>query len=177
MAQVAVCVCVCVCVNECDCVIVGVNVCVIVCVCVCVCLSVHMEQLCSHWMDFHEIWYLIIYPKMCRQVSLKPAKHNGTSHQDQYTFITICLNSSQNEKCCRQKAVDKITTHILCSIIFAPKSCRLWDVVGKIWYSQTDRRWQYDTAHALCMLDNWGYRHRLRICNNNNNNNNIVKPA
>jgi len=24
---------------------------------------------------------------------------------------------------------------------------------GKIWYSQTVRRWQYNTAHALCMPD------------------------
>jgi len=24
-------------------------------------MSVCMEQLCSHWMDFHEIWYLIVW--------------------------------------------------------------------------------------------------------------------
>jgi hypothetical protein len=36
---------------------------------------------------------------------------------------------------------------------------------GKIWYSQTGHRWQYNTAHALCVLYNWGYRHTLRIRN------------
>jgi hypothetical protein len=36
---------------------------------------------------------------------------------------------------------------------------------GKIWWWQTGHRWQYNTAHALCMLDNKGYRHTLRICN------------
>jgi hypothetical protein len=37
---------------------------------------------------------------------------------------------------------------------------------GKIWYSQTGHRWQYNATHALCMQDKYGYRHTLRICNN-----------
>jgi len=36
---------------------------------------------------------------------------------------------------------------------------------GKIWYSQGGHRWKYNRPHALCMLDNWGYRHTLPICN------------
>jgi hypothetical protein len=36
---------------------------------------------------------------------------------------------------------------------------------GNIWYSRTGHRWQYNTAYAFCMLDNYGYRHRLRIWN------------
>ena len=36
---------------------------------------------------------------------------------------------------------------------------------GKIWYSQIEHRRQYNKAHALCILDNWGYRHTFRICN------------
>ena len=41
--------------------------------------SVHMEQLGSHWMDFHEIWYLSIFPKSVEkiQVPLKSVKNNG----------------------------------------------------------------------------------------------------
>jgi hypothetical protein len=37
-----------------------------------------MEQLGSHWTDFHEIWYLRIFSKICRemQVSLKSIKNN-----------------------------------------------------------------------------------------------------
>ena len=38
-------------------------------VCVFVCPSVRMEQLDSHWKDFHEIWYLTIFRKMCRENS------------------------------------------------------------------------------------------------------------
>jgi len=30
------------------------------------------------------------------------------------------------------KVVQKIKTHILCSVTFSLKSCRLWDDVGKI---------------------------------------------
>ena len=41
--------------------------------------SVRMEQLDSHWKDFHEIWYLIIFRKSVEkiQVPLKSAKNNG----------------------------------------------------------------------------------------------------
>ena len=39
---------------------------------------VRMEQLGSHWTDFHEIWYLIIFRTTVEkiQVSLKPDKNN-----------------------------------------------------------------------------------------------------
>jgi hypothetical protein len=38
---------------------------------------VHMEQLSSHWMDFHEIWYWNILQKPIEvQVSLKSDKNN-----------------------------------------------------------------------------------------------------
>jgi hypothetical protein len=42
-------------------------------VCPSVCLSVRMEQLGSHWTDFHEIWYFSIFRKYVEeiQVSLK----------------------------------------------------------------------------------------------------------
>jgi len=41
--------------------------------------------------------------------------------------------------------VQKIKTHILCSItfFFFRKSCRLWDNVGKILYRLGGHRWQY----------------------------------
>ena len=44
-----------------------------------ICPSVHMEQLGSHWKDFHEIWYLSIFQKTVEkiQVSLKSDKNKG----------------------------------------------------------------------------------------------------
>ena len=31
-------------------------------------------------------------------------------------------------------------------------------------YSQRSHRRQCNTAHALCMLDNYGYKHNFKIC-------------
>jgi hypothetical protein len=74
-----------------------------------VCLSVHMEQLGSHWSDFHEILYLSIFLKKYGekiQVSLKSDKHNRyctvlyctvlycTVHEDQDTFLIVFLLSN-----------------------------------------------------------------------------------
>jgi hypothetical protein len=61
------------------------------------------------------------------------------------------------------KVVEKIKTHILCSVTFFRKSCRLWDNVGK--YCRVGRATDGNMAHARCVLDTYGYRHTLRICN------------
>ena len=47
--------------------------------CLFVCPSIHMEQLDSHWTEFHEILYLSVFRKSVEkiQVSLKYDKDNG----------------------------------------------------------------------------------------------------
>ena len=56
-----------------------------------VCLSVRIDQLGSHWRDFHEILYF----KICRksvgkvQVLLKFDNNNGTLHEDLCTFMIV----------------------------------------------------------------------------------------
>ena len=47
--------------------------------CLSVHLSVRMEKFNSHWMDFHEIWYMSIFRKSVKKikVSLKSDKNNG----------------------------------------------------------------------------------------------------
>jgi hypothetical protein len=55
------------------------------------------------------------------------------------------------------KAVEKLKTHILCSITFFQKSCRLWDNVEKI--GTAGQAIYGNMAHAHCMLDNKGYTH------------------
>jgi len=55
-------------------------------------LSARMEQLGSHWMNFHIILYLRIFRKSVEkiQVSLKSNKNNSsTLHEDRYTFLII----------------------------------------------------------------------------------------
>jgi hypothetical protein len=62
------------------------------------------------------------------------------------------------------KVVEKIKTHNLCSVTFFPKIVPFMRQCVKIWHSQTGRRWQYNTAPPLSVLDNYGYRYTLKIC-------------
>ena len=48
------------------------------------------------------------------------------------------------------RALDKIKAHILCSVTYFRKSCRLWDNVEK--YGGA-REAEYNRSHVLCMLD------------------------
>ena len=61
------------------------------------------------------------------------------------------------------KAVEKIKTHILCSVTFFRKSCRLSDNVEK--YGKAIQATDDSMAHAHCMPDTKGYKHTLSICN------------
>ena len=65
---------------------------------------------------------------------------------------------------CQTKVVEKIKTHILCSVIPFKKSCLLWDNVEE--YSRAGHATDGNMAHAHSMVGNKGYRHVLRICNN-----------
>jgi hypothetical protein len=62
-----------------------------------VCPSVRMEQLGSHWTDFHEILYFDIFRKYVEKirVSLKPDENNWYFiWWPKYIFVYISLNSS-----------------------------------------------------------------------------------
>jgi len=65
-----------------------------------ICPSVHMEQLSSHWKDFHEIWLNIFRKSVEKiQVSLHMDKNNWYfTWQTMYIFYHISLSSSYNEK-------------------------------------------------------------------------------
>ena len=68
-----------------------------------------------------------------------------------YIYGIISLICAWNEKCFRQ-VVEKIKTHILRSVTFFRKLCRLWDNVEK--YGRARQPMDgYNTAHALEMLD------------------------
>jgi hypothetical protein len=96
--------------------------------------SVSMEQLGSHWKGFHKNWYVSIFWKSVEkmQVSLQSDNNNGTLHADLRTFmIYFFMEFFLEWENFQTKPVDKIKTHILCSITFFRRSCRLWDNVGK----------------------------------------------
>jgi len=73
--------------------------------CLSICLSVRLEQLGSHWTEFHEIWYLIVSRKSVEtvKVALKPTKNNGhLTCRPIYMFGNTWPMSLWNEKCFRQ---------------------------------------------------------------------------
>jgi hypothetical protein len=57
----------------------------------------------------------------------------------------------------------KILAHVLCSITFIRKPCRLCDNVGK--YGRSVQATDGNMAHAYCILVNYDYRQTLGIYN------------
>jgi len=93
-----------------------------------------MEQLGSNWTEFHEIWRLSIF---FENLSKKSMFHNnltritGTLHEGLCTSMIIGRSALLRMRNVYTKIVEKIETHILCSITFFRKSCRLWKNVEK----------------------------------------------
>jgi hypothetical protein len=50
-----------------------------------------MQQLSSHWPDFHEIWYLSIFRKSVEKFKFHQnrTRITGTLHEEQYIFMII----------------------------------------------------------------------------------------
>jgi len=62
----------------------------------CICLSIHVEQLRSHWTDSRELLYLSIFRKSFRKFRFhsNPTRIMGTLHEDLCTFCdSILLNT------------------------------------------------------------------------------------
>ena len=81
--------------------------------------TVCIEQLGSQWKDFHEIWYLGIFRNICRQklkFLLKSDKNNGYYKHIKYAFMITSRSVLFRMKNISHKIVEKIKTHVLCSI-------------------------------------------------------------
>jgi len=90
-----------------------------------------MEQIGSHWTDCHEIWYLRLYRKSAEkiQVLLKSDKNNGYfTWRPTNFFISYHAQLFLEWEMFQAKVVEKIKTHILCSVTFTRKLRRLWDI-------------------------------------------------
>jgi hypothetical protein len=61
-----------------------------------------------------------------------------------------------------KSSTENLNTHFMFNNL-KKKSCRLWDNMRNMWEKQAGQRYEYDTAHALCVLANLGYRNTLRI--------------
>ena len=112
-----------------------------------------MQQLGSHWTDFHEIWHFgLFWAKSVFKirVSWKSAKNNRHfTRIPIYIFILSRSVCSYNEKCIRQHLCKKSRhTFMFSDLHFFRNSWRLCDITEKIWHSRKDHRWQRG-AYAL----------------------------
>ena len=91
--------------------------------CLPVCPSVHMEQLGSHWTDFHEIWYLSIFRKSVEKIQdwLK-SNNNDYVGEDISKFMIMCRWMLLRRTFFHTKFVENNKTRILCSKKFFPKT-------------------------------------------------------
>ena len=99
-------------------------------------LSVRMEQLGSHRIDFHEIWYLSIFRQSFEkiQVSLQSDKNKGYfTWRPIRIFLSYLAHFFSEWEMFQKKVVEKIKTHILCPVtFFSPRKwCLLWENVEK----------------------------------------------
>ena len=96
-------------------------------------LSAHMEQFGSHWAHLNETWCLSVFREYAEkiQVSLKFDGMTGTPQEDRCTFSIISRGIIRRMRNVSGKVVQKIKTHVLCSVTFPRKSCLLWDNVEK----------------------------------------------
>jgi hypothetical protein len=66
-------------------------------------VSVRLEKLGSHWIDFHEIWYLSIFRKSVKNIQgLKSDKMMGAFHEDLRTHRSSWM-WNVSDKSCRKK--------------------------------------------------------------------------
>jgi len=119
-----------------------------------VCSFIHTEQFASHWMDFHEIWYLSIFRESVEKihVSLKSDKNKRVIYMKTSThFITIfraflLRMKNVSEISCREKQ----KTHFVFIKGFRYK-WQSWDNVEK--YDTATQVTDDNMAHPHCMLD------------------------
>jgi preprotein translocase subunit Sec63 len=57
----------------------------------------------------------------------------GTSNKDQCLFVIISLSALLRMRNVSNRIIEKIKTHILCSVTSFRTLCCLWDIVEKIY--------------------------------------------
>ena len=86
------------------------------------CLSVRMEQLCSHWTYFHEIWYSTVFRKSVEKIqfSLK-----SDSNSEYFTRKLVCIfdhispNYSYNKNVLDQSRIENQNTFCVNNFFFS----------------------------------------------------------
>jgi hypothetical protein len=95
----------------------------------------------------------------------------GSSHDDSRTFVLSCRIilkiknfSDRKNKNFSNRSLEIMKTHFFMFSNLS-ENYDVHEITWKIWYSRRGHRWQYRTVQALCVLDNYGYKHTRIICN------------
>jgi hypothetical protein len=119
-------------------------------------LSVCMAHQGSHWMDFHEIWYVSILYKSVEkiQVSLKSDTNSGY-----FTRTSINTYDNMTEyllkwEMFQTNIVVKIKTFLYSVELIFPKNCAFYEITWKNMVVLDSHRSPYNVALALYILDN-----------------------
>ena len=114
-----------------------------------------MERLDTHWMDFHEIWYLSIFQTFIERIqdSLKSDKNKGYfCMKTNINFWSYIIQFFLKWEMLETEVVEKLETDILLfSVTFSFfEICAVLRYCGKILQSRAGHRWQYgaDALHA-----------------------------
>jgi len=96
------------------------------------CLSVRMEQLKSQGKDFHDIWFLSIFRKICRENSRwnSLTRIPDTLHIDISAFTTVSLRFLETINVADKRYRGNQNINFMFSN-FSRKSCLFWDNMQK----------------------------------------------
>jgi len=61
------------------------------------------------------------------------------------------------------KVIQK-NTNTFCVQRRFPENRAIYEIMWKACVELERPRWKYNTVHAHCMLDTWGYKHIIRVC-------------
>jgi len=121
-----------------------------------------MEQLDSHWTDFHEIWYLRIFRKSVEKIEVSLNR----TWRPIYIFLLYLAHFFLEWEMFQTHVVEKIQTHILCSVsfFFLPEN----RAFREMWKTAVGRGRPQMTIWRMLIASCWILRLRmytLRLCN------------
>jgi hypothetical protein len=96
------------------------------------------------------------------QFLLKYGKNNGYFTWKPYAYLWQCRGILLRIRTVSDKSCRKNRNTILCSVTVISKNVQFMNTVEK--YCLTVQTTDDNMAHAHCMLDNIGYKHKLRLC-------------
>ena len=101
----------------------------------------------------------------CQRPSFTPIQNDRQDMKTNVQFWSYLAQFFLELEIFRTEVVQKIETHILCSIGFFQINREVEEKnLENVWYSEKGHKWKCNANSGLCMVVNWEYKHKLRIC-------------